>query len=116
MQWTFIGLVGGGLLGNQIEGGAIQSVSWTLLEQLQFDHQQITSTDWTQYPILRFSDVPQIAIEVIDQPTLPSVGAGEAAQGPVAAAVANALFHALGVRVRDLPLSAVRISQAVADL
>lgn len=101
---------------NQIEGGAIQSVSWTLLEQLQFDHRQITSTDWAQYPILRFSDVPQIAIEVIDQPALPSVGAGEAAQGPVAAAITNALFHALGVRVRDLPLSADRISQAVAAL
>ena len=101
---------------NQIEGGAIQSVSWTLLEQVQFDRQQITSTDWERYPILRFSDVPQVEVDILDQPGQASVGAGEAAQGPVAAAIANALFHAMGVRVRDLPLSPDRIRQAVEAL
>ena len=101
---------------NQVEGGAIQSTSWTLLEQVQFDHQQITSTDWEQYPILRFSEVPQDEVEILDQPNQPSVGAGEAAQGPVAAAIANALFDALKVRVRNLPLSPDRIRQAVEAL
>ena len=101
---------------NQIEGGAIQSVSWTLMEQVQFDRQQITSTDWERYPILRFSDVPQVEVDILDQPGQASVGAGEAAQGPVAAAIANALFHAMGVRVRDLPLSPDRIRQAVEAL
>ena len=94
---------------NQIEGGAIQSTSWTLKEQVKLDTHGIASLGWEDYPILRFSEVPKVEVHLIDRPELPSVGAGEAAQGPTAAAIANALHDALGVRVRELPLTPERI-------
>jgi CO/xanthine dehydrogenase Mo-binding subunit len=98
---------------NQIEGGAIQSTSWTLKEQLKLGEHGVASLSWEDYPILKFSDVPAVEIELIDRPELPSVGAGEAAQGPTAAAIANAVQNALGVRVRDLPLTPERIVAAI---
>ncbi|MGC2520436.1 MAG: molybdopterin cofactor-binding domain-containing protein, partial [Burkholderiales bacterium] len=98
---------------NQIEGGAIQSASWTLKEQVKFDARGITSLGWEDYPILKFSEVPAVEIELLDHPELPAVGSGEAAQGPTAAAIANALQDALGVRVRDLPLTPERIVAAI---
>jgi len=67
--------------------------------------QRITSTSWTEYPILRFSEVPDVEVEVIQRPEVDPVGAGEAAHGPVTAAIANAVFDALGVRVRHLPIT-----------
>jgi CO/xanthine dehydrogenase Mo-binding subunit len=90
---------------NQIEGGAVQSASWALKERVRFDRCRVTSTDWETYPILRFSEVPPVDVVVLDRPDLPSVGAGEVAQGPTSAAIANALAAAVGVRVRDLPLT-----------
>lgn len=90
---------------NQIEGGAIQATSWVLKERVRFDRQRITSTGWTEYPILRFSEVPDVEVELIQRPDVDPVGAGEAAHGPVTAAIANAVFDALGVRVRDLPIT-----------
>jgi CO/xanthine dehydrogenase Mo-binding subunit len=90
---------------NQIEGGAIQATSWVLKERVRFDRQRITSTTWTDYPILRFSEVPDVEVEVIQRPELDPVGAGEAAHGPVTAAIANAVFDCLGVRIRDLPIT-----------
>ena len=98
---------------NQIEGGAIQAVSWVLKERVRFDRQRITSTSWTEYPILRFSEVPDVEVEVIQRPDIDPVGAGEAAHGPVTAAIANAVFDALGVRVRDLPITRDRIIAAM---
>ncbi|HET7526066.1 MAG TPA: molybdopterin cofactor-binding domain-containing protein [Burkholderiaceae bacterium] len=98
---------------NQIEGGAIQSTSWTLKEQVTFERDRITSTGWDSYPVLRFGEVPEVRVHVIDRPDQPSRGAGEAAQGPVAAAIANAVHDALGVRVRCLPLSADNIQRAI---
>jgi CO/xanthine dehydrogenase Mo-binding subunit len=98
---------------NQVEGGAIQATSWTLLEQVRFDRRTVTSTDWETYPILRFSAVPAVDVEVISRPTLPSLGAGEIAQGPTAAAIANAVRDVLGVDVRDLPLTPDRIVAAI---
>jgi len=98
---------------NQIEGGAIQSTSWTLKEQVKLGELGIACLGWEDYPILKFSEVPEVEIELIDRPDLPSVGAGEAAQGPTAAAIANAVENALGVRVRDLPLSPERIIAAI---
>jgi nicotinate dehydrogenase subunit B len=97
---------------NQIEGGAIQTVSWVLSEAVQFDRTRIQSTAWETYPILRFSEVPQVEVQIIHRPDQPSVGAGEATHGPVAAAIANALFDALGVRVRDMPLTTEAIARA----
>lgn len=98
---------------NQIEGGAIQATSWVLKERVRFDRTRITSTSWTGYPILRFSEVPAVDVEIIQRPEIEPVGAGEAAHGPVTAAIANALFDCLGVRVRDLPITRDRIIAAM---
>jgi nicotinate dehydrogenase subunit B len=90
---------------NQIEGGAIQATSWVLKERVRFDRQRITSNSWASYPILRFSEVPEVQVELIPRPDSEPLGAGEAAHGPVTAAIANAVFDALGVRVRNLPIT-----------
>jgi CO/xanthine dehydrogenase Mo-binding subunit len=98
---------------NQTEGGIIQSISWTLFEAVSFDTRHITSRDWSTYPILRFSSVPDaIDVHVISRPGMPFLGTGEAAQGPAAAALANAAADALGVRIRDLPLTRARVRAA----
>ena len=98
---------------NQIEGGAIQATSWTLKEAVRFDRTRITSDTWETYPILRFSEVPAVEVEIIARPEEKALGAGEAAHGPTAAAIANAVFDALGVRVRDLPITRERIIAAM---
>src|SRR5213594_3360156 len=100
---------------NQIEGGAIQSTSWTLKEQVKLVERGIASLGWEDYPILKFSEVPVVEVELLDRPELPAVGAGEAAQGPAAAAIANGVAHALGLRVRDLPLTHERIAAAISQ-
>ncbi|MEW6763349.1 MAG: molybdopterin cofactor-binding domain-containing protein [Pseudomonadota bacterium] len=95
---------------NQIEGGIIQSSSWTLLEQVRFDAKEVLSRDWGGYPILRFNQAPDtVAVHLLDRPGQPFLGTGEAAQGPAAAAIANAVAHACGARVRDLPLDRARM-------
>ncbi len=99
---------------NQIEGGILQSASWTLHEAVQFDKTRVTSRDWASYPILRFSSVPEsVEVHVIDRPGQPFLGAGEASQGPAAASIANAVANATGARVRDLPLSRERVKAAM---
>jgi CO/xanthine dehydrogenase Mo-binding subunit len=98
---------------NQIEGGAVQATSWTLKEAVTFDRQRITSNSWETYPILRFSEVPAVDIELIAHSDETPLGAGEAAQGPTGAAIANALADAIGVRVRDLPLTRERVVAAM---
>jgi nicotinate dehydrogenase subunit B len=98
---------------NQIEGGAIQATSWVLKERVRFDQTRIASNSWTEYPILRFSEVPDVEVEVIPRPDVEPVGAGEAAHGPVTAAIANAVFDALGVRLRELPITRDRLIAAM---
>ena len=98
---------------NQIEGGAIQATSWVLKERVRFDRTRIASTSWTDYPILTFSEVPAVDVEIIQRPEIEPVGAGEAAHGPVTAAIANAVYDCLGVRVRDLPITRDRIIAAM---
>jgi nicotinate dehydrogenase subunit B len=99
---------------NQIEGAILQSMSWTLYENVTFDDRQINSVDWASYPILRFSAVPDsVEVHLIDRPGLPFLGSGEAGQGPASAAVANAIADATGRRFRDLPLSRERIKAAI---
>jgi len=98
---------------NQIEGGAIQATSWVLKERVRFDRSRITSTSWTDYPILTFSEAPAVDVEIIQRPEIEPVGAGEAAHGPVTAAIANAVYDCLGVRVRDLPITRDRIIAAM---
>ncbi len=95
---------------NQIEGGIIQSASWTLLERVRFDANQVLTRDWGGYPILRFGQVPdRIEVHLVDRAGQPFLGTGEAAQGPAAAALANAVFDACGLRLRDLPLDRARV-------
>jgi nicotinate dehydrogenase subunit B len=98
---------------NQVAGGAVQAASWTLAESVVTDGDRVTSTGWDTYPILRFSEVPQVHVIRITNDEQPPLGAGEVAQGPTAAAIANALFDAIGVRVRDLPLTHDRILTAI---
>ncbi len=100
-------------LANQVEGGAIQTVSWVLKEAVRFDDTRITSVDWETYPILKFSEVPEVDVEIVNRPDERSLGAGEAPHGPVAGAIANAIRDALGVRVYDLPLTFDRIVKAL---
>ncbi len=97
---------------NQTEGGAIQATSWALKEAVAFDRTRITSDTWESYPILRFSEVPQVMVAIISDPDTPSLGAGESAHGPVAGALGNAVRDALGVRVCDLPLTPEHIAAA----
>ncbi|HEX3312186.1 MAG TPA: molybdopterin cofactor-binding domain-containing protein [Streptosporangiaceae bacterium] len=100
---------------NQVEGGAIQATSWTLKERVRFDRLTVTSDTWDSYPILRFSEVPAVEVELLPGHENPPLGVGETAQGPTAAAIANALCDALGVRVRTLPLTEQQILAAMPD-
>ncbi len=99
---------------NQIEGGIIQAVSMTTREQVAFDRERVTTRNWEGYPILKFSEAPQVEVVLVSRPDLPPVGAGEGAAGPTAAAVANAVNAALGARVRDMPLTRERVIAALA--
>jgi nicotinate dehydrogenase subunit B len=101
-------------LTNQIEGGVIQSASWTLHEHVRFDRNGILSQDWMSYPILTMPDVPRVETVLIDRPNERALGAGEAAQGPTAAAIANAFAAATGRRIRELPLTPERVKAAIA--
>ena len=101
-------------LTNQIEGAIMQSMSWTLYESVTFDDTRITSIDWQTYPILRFNSVPDsIEVHIINRPGLPFLGSGETGQGPAAASIANAIAHATGKRLRNLPLTRKRIKDAI---
>ncbi|MCB1691138.1 MAG: xanthine dehydrogenase family protein molybdopterin-binding subunit [Pseudomonadales bacterium] len=99
-------------LANQLEGGVLQAASWTLKEAVTFDDEATTSVDWETYPILRFSEVPEVDVAVLDRPGSPSLGAGEATQGPTPAAIANAIFNATGVRLRRIPFTPDALRQA----
>lgn len=100
---------------NQIEGNIVQAISWTLIEEVRFGEQGVESIDWQTYPVIRFSDVPEIHVELVSAPEHAPLGVGECAGGPAAAAIGNAVAHALGVRMRDMPLTRERLfSQLVA--
>jgi len=101
---------------NQIEGGLIQSVSWTLKEALKVDRSGIQTKSWIDYPIVRFSEVPAVEIEVIQRPAEDSLGVGEGAQGPTGAAIANAFAAATGCRLRDIPFTPERVRAALAPI
>jgi CO/xanthine dehydrogenase Mo-binding subunit len=98
---------------NQVEGGAVQSTSWALRERVTFDRTKVTSVNWDTYPILRFGEVPEVSVAIVANPADPETGAGELAQGPVAGAIGNAVADAVGVRVRDLPLTREQVAAAV---
>ena len=98
---------------NQIEGGVIQSASWTLKEEVKFDRAGITSRDWAGYPILTMPDAPKVEVELINRPSERSLGSGEGSQGPAVAAIGNAFAHATGKRLRELPLTPDRVKAAL---
>jgi len=98
---------------SQLEGVFVQAASWTLKEQVRFDDEGISSVDWYSYPILRFRDAPQIETVLINRPGRPYRGVGEGAQGPVPAAIANAIFDAVGIRLRKIPFTPDRVKKAL---
>ena len=100
---------------NQAEGGIVQATSWALKEQVRFDRTRITTRTWEDYPILTFSEVPKIEIVLINRPEQESLGVGEGMTGPTAAAIANAVYNAMGVRVRDLPMTYERVVAAMSE-
>jgi CO/xanthine dehydrogenase Mo-binding subunit len=100
-------------LRNQIEGSILQTLSRALHEEVRFDRSRVTSVDWASYPILTFPEMPAIEVALIDRPTLPPLGAGEASTAPVAAALANAIFDATGVRLRTVPFTPARVKAAL---
>jgi CO/xanthine dehydrogenase Mo-binding subunit len=100
---------------NQIEGGAIQAASWTLLEEVTFDSRAITSNTWQTYPIMRFGQAPLVRFEIVGPECNPPSGVGEASQGPTAAAIGNAVARTLGHRLRDLPINRAQILKAASQ-
>ena len=100
-------------LANQVEGNLIQATSRALKEQVTFDEARVTSADWRGYPILTFTEVPDVEVVLLNRPDQPPVGAGEPATLPVAPAIANAIFDATGARVRSVPLTPERIKAAL---
>jgi nicotinate dehydrogenase subunit B len=102
-------------LTNQIEGGIIQTVSWALKEAVQYDRQRILSSTWMDYPILTFEESPVVEVTIVNRPDQPPLGAGEGTQGPTAAAIANAIHNAMGIRLRDMPFTRDRVVAALAQ-
>jgi CO/xanthine dehydrogenase Mo-binding subunit len=98
---------------NQIEGNVVQTVSRTLKEQVTFDRSHVTSVDWSSYSILKFPEVPQVDIELIDRPTEKPWGVGEPAASVVPSAIANAVFDAVAVRVRSVPFTPDKVKAAL---
>ena len=97
---------------NQIEGGIIQSASWTLMEAVRFDQTRVTTRSWADYPIVRFAEVPEVEVVLLNQPNERFLGVGEGSQGPTAAAIANGIANATGKRLRALPFTPERVKQA----
>ena len=100
-------------LKNQIEGNVIQTVSRTLIEDLQFDRSRVTSLDWVTYPILTFPQAPDIIIELIDRPNEKPWGAGEPSAAVIPSAISNAIFDATGVRMRSVPFTPEKVKAAL---
>ena len=97
----------------QMEGGFIQTASWAIYEEVTWNSGGVTSRDWDSYPILRFDNVPSVKTILMERPGAPFLGAGEAVSGPGGAAIANAIYDAIGVRVRKMPFSPDNIRAAV---
>ncbi len=106
-------MINPGAVRNQVEGNILQALSRSLFEETTFDSQRVTSVDWGSYRILRFPEAPELLIDLIQRTGEPPLGAGEAASSPVAAALANAVYDAVGVRLRTAPFSAERVLAAL---
>ena len=99
---------------NQTEGGTIRAVSWALKEAVTYDRNGILSSSWDDYPILSFAESPRVEVAIVNRPDAPPLGAGEGTQGPTVAAIANAIYNAMGVRLRDMPFTRERMMAAIA--
>ena len=99
---------------NQIEGGIIQSTSWSLKESVRYDAQRVQTRSWADYPILTFPEVPAVEVVLLNRPDERSLGTGEGSQGPTVAAIANAIANATGTRLRDLPFTRERVKAVLA--
>src|SRR5678816_1014257 len=99
---------------DRVEGNLLQTLSRTRYEETTFDRSRVTSVDWASYRLLRFPQVPRLDIALIDRPELPPLGAGEAASTPVPAALANAVFDATGVRLRNVPFVSANLKALLA--
>jgi nicotinate dehydrogenase subunit B len=100
-------------LRNQLDGNVIQMVSRTLIEELKFDRSHVTSLDWESYPVIKFPDVPEIVIDLIDRPNERPWGAGEPAAAVVPSAISNAVFDATGIRLRSVPYTPDKVKAAM---
>jgi nicotinate dehydrogenase subunit B len=100
-------------LRNQLDGNVIQTVSRTLLEELKYDRSMVTSLDWESYPILRFPQVPELVYDLIDRPNEKPWGAGEPAAAVLPSAISNAVFDAIGVRLRSVPFTPDKVKAAM---
>jgi CO/xanthine dehydrogenase Mo-binding subunit len=98
---------------NQVEGNIVQGVSRALYEEVAFDANGVTSLDWVSYPILRFPEVPELDVLLIDRREVAPLGAGELSTVPIPAAIANAVFDATGARLRDVPFTPQRVLAAL---
>jgi nicotinate dehydrogenase subunit B len=97
-----------------LQSNVVQTLSRTMTEEVRFDRSAVTSVDWATYPIARMSDVPPaIDIVLVNRPEVPATGAGEAGTRALAAAVANAVFDAVGARMRQVPITAAKVKAAV---
>ena len=96
-------------LKNQIEGNIIQGISRALMEEVKFDASGIKTLDWSSYPVIRFPKIPEIDIVLINHPEMPALGGGEPSSAPIAAAIANAIFDATGVRLREAAFTPARV-------
>ncbi len=102
------------LVENQMTGNLIQGASRALFEEMTFNANQITSTDWITYPIMRFRDAPPVTLTIVQRTDQPSLGSGEPVQCPVAGAIANAFFDATGVRITEAPMTPARVRATLA--
>ncbi len=103
-------------LANQIEGGVIQTVSRTLMEEVNWDRNKVTSVDWVSYPILRFPDAPKVEVDMINRPGEVAWGAGEPTPTAIPAAIANAIYDATGARLRSIPITPEKVKAAIATV
>jgi len=100
-------------LRNQIEGNVVQTVSRVMKEELQFSQSKVTSVNWASYPILQFPDVPEVVIDLIDRPHEVPWGAGEPTAALIPGAISNAVFNAIGVRLRSVPFTPSKVRAAI---
>lgn len=100
-------------LRGQIEGNVIQGVSRTLFEEVKFDPSGMKSVDWNSYPVIAFRNVPDVDIVLLNGPEKPASGAGEPAIVPISAAIANAIFDAVGARLHEVPFAPERVLEAM---